>query len=151
MSKGMSRQVRKGQPTPPFLVALRGEVIELLAPEISEKFTSCMIQDLPTKKLPMFEKKSSSKPKEGRVGISILSYRDALHFLPCCIRLHTLHTRRTQSISEISVCVSYAVYAARPSVCSRMQHIVCNRMQSYAVMQFGNAYSGPCVCMCMHV
>ena len=54
-------------------------------------------------------------------------------------------------ISEISVCVSYAVYAARPSVCSRMQHIVCNRMQSYAVMQFGNAYSGPCVCMCMHV
>ena len=57
----MSRQVRKGQPTPPFLVALRGEVIELLAPEISEKFT-CMIQDLPTKNLPMFEKKSSSKP-----------------------------------------------------------------------------------------
>ena len=62
MSKGMSRQVRKGQPTPPFLVALRGEVIELLAPEISEKFT-CMIQDLPTKNLPMFEKKSSSKPR----------------------------------------------------------------------------------------
>ena len=43
------------------------------------------------------------------------------------------------------------LYVVRPSVCGDMQHIVCGRMQSYACMQFGNAYIHDTKCMCMHV